>query len=111
MIAARRAMNSTPVITRCSSSAPIDILEPERDAPSREPPQSFERKRRTCAVSHQPLPAKVVARGDAHAGVQVEGIALDGEGGLIGALLSRAVPIVFLRVRARASPRCRGRWR
>jgi hypothetical protein len=70
-----------------AAPAAIDVLEAVRDAPTRKSAQPFERQGRPRSVATQSLATEIVARFDAHARVKVTAVALDGERGLVGALV------------------------
>jgi hypothetical protein len=72
------------------------VLDAIRDAASGQASQAVERERGPGAVAGQPLAAEVVARGDAHTGVQVEALVLGGEAHPAGSALLRVVGAVVL---------------
>jgi hypothetical protein len=94
MIAESLAMNSKPVITRCLPRPRLDVLQPVRDAPAGQTAQPLERQRRAGAVATESFATEVVARFDAYVRVEVEPIAFDGDGGLVGALLVVVLPVI-----------------
>ena len=72
------------------------VLHAVRDAASGQASQPVERERRSGAVAGQPLAPEVVARGDAHASMQIEALVLGGEAHLAGSALLRVVGAVVL---------------
>src|SRR5258708_39052975 len=102
MIAASLATSSRPVITRCLPRRPRSTY--LRRYPTRPPGSRRNRSSDNGGLApylRKSLATKIVARRDAHACVQVESIALDGDRALVGALVGAGPRAVLLRVVSR----------